>query len=83
MCEKAAATILAKYSGANTSIDCEAVPNPCLDPGDLIKVTRPDTGTSLYRPLSVEIPLTVEGTVKLTAAERSDEEAEITVRSTW
>jgi hypothetical protein len=82
MCEKAAATILSRYATANTSIDCQAVPNPALDPGDLIKVTRPDTGTSLYRPAAVEIPLGTEGTIQLAATERSDE-SEITVRSQW
>ena len=82
MCEKAAATILSRYATANTSIDCQAVPNPALDPG------RPDQGhPPRHRHVAVPArrrrdPLTTEGTVQLAATKRSDE-AEITVRSQW
>jgi hypothetical protein len=63
--ESAAASLLSKYTGLPYTVDLTAVPNPALEPLDVIHVTLPGGFEEDHVIESLTIPLTADGVLQL------------------
>ncbi|MEW2463151.1 DUF5047 domain-containing protein [Microbacterium sp. NPDC047426] len=60
-CAQAANLKLAAARAPNASGDISALPNPALEPGDVIRVTHADGGRELHQVASFSVPLDLGG----------------------
>ncbi|MFF7329636.1 DUF5047 domain-containing protein [Streptomyces sp. NPDC008150] len=60
-CMQAATLKLAQAKAPNASGDFSALPNPALEPGDVIRVAHPDGTRELHQVASFSVPLDVSG----------------------
>lgn len=67
MCQKAADTLLARYLGVDRKLGLSTVPNPALDPGDVIDLVGERGTHDRYLVTSLGIPLQPDGTFTATA----------------
>lgn len=65
----AAASILVRTLGLPYNVNFEAVPNPALEPLDLIRISYPRAGAELHVIDSMTIPLTPEGALRAVTRE--------------
>jgi hypothetical protein len=65
-CGQAAALELAKAKAPNASGDFSSLPNPALEPGDVIRVTHPDGTRELHQVASFTVPLDEGGDFPIT-----------------
>lgn len=56
-CTQAANLLLAQAKAPNASGDISSLPNPALEPGDVIRVTHPDGSRELHQAASFSVPL--------------------------
>lgn len=71
----AAAAILARNLGLPYNVDFTAVPNPALEPLDLVRVSYRDTARVEVHVLEqLSIPLTAQGAMRATTRERANED---------
>ncbi|WPO74035.1 DUF5047 domain-containing protein [Streptomyces sp. KN37] len=56
-CTQAAGLELAKAKAPNASGDISSLPNPALEPGDVLRVTHPDGSRELHQVASFSVPL--------------------------
>jgi hypothetical protein len=60
-CLRAAQLKLAEAKAPNASGDISSLPNPALEPGDVIRVTHPDGTRELHQVASFSVPLDLGG----------------------
>jgi hypothetical protein len=60
-CQGAATLKLAQAKAPNASGDISSLPNPALEPGDVIRVTHPDNSRELHQVASFTVPLDLGG----------------------
>ncbi|MFD5491639.1 DUF5047 domain-containing protein [Streptomyces sp. NPDC127091] len=60
-CQRAAALKLAEAKAPNASGDISSLPNPALEPGDVIRVTHEDGTRELHQVASFSVPLDLGG----------------------
>lgn len=60
-CLRAAQLKLAEARAPNASGDISSLPNPALEPGDVIRVTHPDGSRELHQVASFSVPLDLGG----------------------
>lgn len=60
-CKMAADLRLAQAKAPNASGDISALPNPALEPGDVLRVTHPDGSRELHQVASLTVPLDLGG----------------------
>lgn len=60
-CQKAARLKLAEARAPNSSGDISSLPNPALEPGDVIRVTHEDGTRELHQIASFSVPLDIDG----------------------
>ena len=60
-CAQAANLELAKAKAPNASGDISSLPNPALEPGDVLRVTHPDGSRELHQVASFSVPLDLGG----------------------
>lgn len=60
-CQSAAALLLAKAKAPNASGDISSLPNPALEPGDVLRVMHEDRSRELHQVASFSVPLDVGG----------------------
>ncbi|WPO70193.1 DUF5047 domain-containing protein [Streptomyces sp. KN37] len=65
-CTQAATLELAKAKAPNASGDISSLPNPALEPGDVIRVTHPDDTRELHQVASFSVPLDEGGDFPIT-----------------
>lgn len=65
-CQQAAALELLKAKAPNASGDFSSLPNPALEPGDVIRVTHPDGVRELHQVASFSVPLDAGGDFPIT-----------------
>jgi hypothetical protein len=65
-CGQAAALELAKAKAPNASGDFSSLPNPALEPGDVIRVAHPDGTRELHQVASFTVPLDEGGEFAIT-----------------
>ncbi|MFJ4925260.1 DUF5047 domain-containing protein [Streptomyces sp. NPDC088736] len=56
-CQAAAQLKLAEAKAPNTTGDLSSLPNPALEPGDVLRITHPDTSRELHQVASFTVPL--------------------------
>ncbi|MYR28823.1 DUF5047 domain-containing protein, partial [Streptomyces sp. SID4945] len=61
LCRQAAQLRLAQAKAPNSSGDISSIPNPALEPGDVIRVTHPDGTRELHQVASFTVPLDLGG----------------------
>ncbi|MHC3427169.1 DUF5047 domain-containing protein [Streptomyces sp. DT18] len=61
LCRQAAQLRLAQAKAPNSSGDISSLPNPALEPGDVIRVTHPDGTRELHQIASFTVPLDLGG----------------------
>ncbi|MET9550529.1 DUF5047 domain-containing protein [Streptomyces sp. NPDC006627] len=65
-CTQAASLELAKAKAPNASGDISSLPNPALEPGDVLRVTHPDGTRELHQVASFSVPLDEGGDFPIT-----------------
>lgn len=60
-CQNAARLKLAEAKAPNASGDISSLPNPALEPGDVLRVTHPDGSRELHQVASFSVPLDLGG----------------------
>jgi hypothetical protein len=60
-CQAAAGLKLAAAKAPNATADISALPNPALEPGDVIRVVYPDGTKELHQVQSFTVPLSMDG----------------------
>jgi hypothetical protein len=65
-CTQAANLQLAKAKAPNASGDISSLPNPALEPGDVVRVTHPDGTRELHQIASFSVPLDPGGDFPIT-----------------
>lgn len=65
-CAAAASLELAKAKAPNASGDISSLPNPALEPGDVIRVVHPDGVRELHQVASFSVPLDLGGDFPIT-----------------
>ncbi|MFG3046217.1 DUF5047 domain-containing protein [Streptomyces sp. NPDC048241] len=60
-CQQAANLKLAQAKTPNASGDISSLPNPALEPGDIVRVTHPDGSRELHQVAAFTVPLDVGG----------------------
>jgi hypothetical protein len=65
-CAQAAALELAKARAPNASGDISSLPNPALEPGDVLRVAHPDDTRELHQVASLSVPLDEGGDFPIT-----------------
>ncbi len=65
-CTQAATLKLAQAKAPNASGDVSSLPNPALEPGDVIRVTHPDGTRELHQIASFSVPLDAQGDFPIT-----------------
>ncbi|MEU6768502.1 DUF5047 domain-containing protein [Streptomyces sp. NPDC046853] len=65
-CAQAANLELAKAKAPNASGDITSLPNPALEPGDVVRVTHPDETKELHQVASFSVPLDEGGDFPIT-----------------
>ncbi|MET7924716.1 DUF5047 domain-containing protein [Streptomyces sp. NPDC005349] len=65
-CSQAAKLQLAKAKAPNASGDLSSLPNPALEPGDVLRVTHPDGVRELHQVASFSVPLDTGGDFPIT-----------------
>lgn len=60
-CTAAASLLLQSAKAPNASADISTLPNPALEPGDVIRVVYPDGSRELHQVASFSVPLEVGG----------------------
>ncbi|MFI1928361.1 DUF5047 domain-containing protein [Streptomyces sp. NPDC020377] len=60
-CTAAATLLLAQAKAPNASGDISSLPNPALEPGDVLRITHPDGSRELQQPTSFTVPLGLGG----------------------
>ncbi|MCX5537715.1 DUF5047 domain-containing protein [Streptomyces sp. NBC_00006] len=65
-CSQAAALELVKAKAPNASGDFSSLPNPALEPGDVIRVLHPDGVRELHQVASFSVPLDTGGDFPIT-----------------
>ncbi|WP_322619695.1 DUF5047 domain-containing protein [Streptomyces acidicola] len=65
-CAQAASLELAQAKAPNSSGDFSSMPNPALEPGDVIRVTHPDGTRELHQVASFSVPLDEGGEFPIT-----------------
>ncbi|HEY6116829.1 MAG TPA: DUF5047 domain-containing protein [Candidatus Dormibacteraeota bacterium] len=65
-CTNAAALLLAKMRAPNASGDISSLPNPALEPGDVLRIVHPDGSRELQQVASFSVPLSEGGDFPIT-----------------
>jgi hypothetical protein len=65
-CQLAAGLRLAQMKAPNASGDISSLPNPALEPGDVLRVTHEDGSRELHQAASFSVPLDVGGEFPIT-----------------
>lgn len=65
-CRMAAELKLAEAMAPNASGDISSLPNPALEPGDVIRVTHPDGSRELHQIASFSVPIDLGGDFPIT-----------------
>jgi hypothetical protein len=65
-CQKAADTILGRVRGMTRRVTFECIVNPAVDVGDVMRINMPGGATEVHIIDSLQIPLSVEGTMRVT-----------------
>lgn len=60
-CTAAATLKLAQAKAPNASGDISSLPNPALEPGDVLRLTHPDSSRELQQVASFSVPLSTDG----------------------
>ncbi|MFJ9740807.1 DUF5047 domain-containing protein [Streptomyces sp. NPDC101166] len=60
-CTAAATLLLAQAKAPNASGDISSLPNPALEPGDILRLIHPDSSRELQQAASFTVPLTRDG----------------------
>lgn len=60
-CQQAATLKLAQAKAPNASGDISSLPNPALEPGDVLRIIHPDGSRELHQVASFSVPLDVGG----------------------
>lgn len=71
-CQKAADTILGRVRAMTRRVTFDCVPNPAVDVGDVMRLNFPDGSTEVHIVDSLQIPLSVEGTMRVTTRTSSE-----------
>lgn len=71
-CQKAADTILGRVRGMTRRVSFDCVPNPAVDVGDVLRVNLPNGSSEVHIVDSLQIPLGVEGTMRVTTRTSSE-----------
>ncbi|MET8694679.1 DUF5047 domain-containing protein [Streptomyces bauhiniae] len=65
-CQQAATLKLALSRTPNASGDISSLPNPALEPGDIVRVTHPDGSRELHQIAAFTVPLDIGGDFPIT-----------------
>jgi hypothetical protein len=65
-CTNAATLLLAKTRAPNASGDISSLPNPALEPGDVLRIVHPDGTRELQQVASFSVPLSEGGDFPIT-----------------
>jgi hypothetical protein len=72
-CQRAAETILGRVRAMTRRVTFDCIPNPAVDVGDVMRINLPDGTSAVYIIDSIQVPLAVDGLMRVTTRTNNDQ----------